>query len=97
MAYSRLPVQLWQPIACLILEAAYEATLLAAACNAQRGASPAVLLTRLGGGAFGNPDDWIDRAIWRALRTVQHHPLQVVLVSRHAPDRAALAMAEAFA
>jgi hypothetical protein len=49
-----------------VLEAAYEATLLAAVLNARRGRSNIVLLTRLGGGAFGNDDDWITTAMERA-------------------------------
>ena len=49
-----------------MLEAAYEGTLLAGLINAARGASNRVLLTRLGGGAFGNADDWIDAAMLRA-------------------------------
>src|SRR5712691_363585 len=38
----------------------YEATMLAAALNKQRGASNVVLLTLLGGGAFGNEAEWIN-------------------------------------
>ena len=38
----------------LVLEAAYEATMWSAVLNARRGASKVVLLTLLGGGAFGN-------------------------------------------
>ena len=49
VAYSALPAPQWQPFAQLVLEAAYEATLLAALLNAHRGASSIVLLTRLGG------------------------------------------------
>lgn len=37
-----------------MLEAAYEARLLAGILNERRGMSNRVLLTRLGGGAFGN-------------------------------------------
>jgi hypothetical protein len=51
----------------LVLEAAYEATMLAAVLNKQRGASNVVLLTLLGGGAFGNKAEWINAAIRRAL------------------------------
>ncbi len=38
----------------VVLEAAYEARLLAGILNERRGMSNRVLLTRLGGGAFGN-------------------------------------------
>jgi hypothetical protein len=51
----------------LVLEAAYEATMLAAVLNKQRGASNVVLLTLLGGGAFGTKAEWINAAIRRAL------------------------------
>lgn len=82
VAYSSLPAGDWAEFAQLVLEAAYEATLLAAVLNQRRGASPRLLLTRLGGGAFGNRAEWIDAAIDRALRLCQHQPLHVVHVSR---------------
>ena len=40
-----------------------------------------MFLTRLGGGAFGNPDAWIDDAIVRAIEQVQGADLEVFLVS----------------
>jgi hypothetical protein len=64
-----------------VLEAAYEATLLAAAEQARGGSAQTVLLTRLGGGAFGNPDDWIDGAINRGLAGAHYEGLDVRLVS----------------
>ena len=82
VAYSRLPAHEWEPLARLVLEAAYEATLLAGVLNARRGASPRVLLTRLGGGAFGNEAAWINSAINRALASVAGQNLQVLAVSR---------------
>ena len=45
-----------------------KATMWATVLNAQRGASNAVLLTSLGGGAFGNDETWIDAAMRRALQ-----------------------------
>jgi hypothetical protein len=63
------------------LEAAYEATMLAAVLNKQRGASDVVLLTLLGGGAFGNADEWIHGAIRRALTMMSGFALDVRLVS----------------
>src|SRR5450759_395896 len=68
VAYSHVPPSHWEPFASLVLQAAYEDTILAAALNAQRGASKIVLLTQLGGGAFGNHDDWIYAAMRRALK-----------------------------
>ena len=49
VAYSRVPSSHWGAFASLVLQAAYEATMLAAVLNAQRGASNVVLLTQLGG------------------------------------------------
>ena len=76
----------WAPLACLVLEAAYEATLWAAVINAQRGASRTVLLTMLGGGAFGNDDAWIRAALERAITQVDGHGLDIVIVSYTAPS-----------
>ena len=81
VAYSGLPSSSWAPFARLVLEAAYEATLLSGVLNAARGASNRVLLTRLGGGAFGNDESWIDDAMARALRIAGRYDLQVVVVS----------------
>ena len=73
---------LWQPFARLVLEAAYEATLLAGVINAAKpGGSNSIYLTLLGGGAFGNPREWILDAIRRALDTVSDQALDVWLVS----------------
>ena len=41
------------------------------------GGSNRVVLTRLGGGAFGNEDPWIDDAIMRALRLVEPAGLDI--------------------
>ncbi|QDI79214.1 hypothetical protein E8E01_01620 [Methylorubrum populi] len=86
VAYARLPTELWAPFARLVLEAAYEGTLLAGVLNAARGASNRVLLTRLGGGAFGNADAWIDGAILRALRLARGYDLDVAIVSCGPPS-----------
>lgn len=81
VAYSPVPAEGWAPLARLVLEAAYEATLRAACWLRQNGGSATVLLTRLGGGVFGNRDAWIDEAIGRALRCVARAGLDVRLVS----------------
>jgi hypothetical protein len=88
VAYTRVPSALWKPFATLVLEAAYEATLLEAVINAARGVSNIVLLTLLGGGAFGNDAGWIYQAIRRALTTVVTAGLDVRIVSygRPSPD-----------
>ena len=94
VAYTRVPPSHWEAFASLVLEAAYEATMLAAVLNAQRGVSNVVLLTQLGGGAFGNRDDWIHGATRRALETMSGMDLDVRLVSYGAPSRALVQMAE---
>ena len=77
-----------KPFASLVLQAAYEATMWAAVLNAQRGASNVVLLTQLGGGAFGNQDDWINTAMRRSLELMLEFDLDVRLVSYGTPSRA---------
>jgi hypothetical protein len=56
VAYAPVPPAFWESFASIVLEAAYDATMAAAVLNAKRGASNVVLLTQLGGGAFGNHD-----------------------------------------
>jgi hypothetical protein len=72
----------------LVLEAAYEATILEGVLNKARGASPIVNLTLLGGGAFGNHFNWILDAMRRALSLAGDHALDVRLVSFSDPDPA---------
>jgi hypothetical protein len=80
VAYSTIGRSAWESFARLVLEAAYEATLLAAVEQAGAGGSRTVLLTRLGGGAFGNDKGWIDDAILRALSIVEYAGLDIKLV-----------------
>ena len=97
VAYTRVPSPHWKLFASLILDAAYEATMLAAVLNARRGGSNVVLLTLLGGGAFGNEDDWIYAAIRRALKMMSGFGLDVRLVSYGTPSREILRIAKDFA
>lgn len=71
VAYSELSAERWANFARLVLEASYEATLLVAALAARQGGSNMVLLTQLGGGAFGNDSDWIMAAMERALQVAE--------------------------
>jgi hypothetical protein len=89
VAYSDLPPQQWQRFATLVLEAAYEATLLAAVLNRERTGCPTVFLTSLGGGVFGNPAEWIEAARTSALRSasVRGCDLDVRLVSYGVPAK----------
>jgi hypothetical protein len=77
VAYARAPWQLWRAFAILILEAAQ--------LKARRGASNVVLLTQLGGGAFGNEPAWIKEAMVGALRKSADSALHVKLVSYGEP------------
>lgn len=86
VAYGSVRQQHWAAFAHLVLDAAYEATMLAAVINARRGASNIVLLTLLGGGAFGNAPEWIHAAIKRAVEKVQGFDLDVRLVSYGRPS-----------
>ena len=72
--------RLWEPLARLILEASYEATLLAAVrsqIKQQDATRPPdiehhrVFLTFLGGGVFRNESSWIGNAIGSALARVE--------------------------
>jgi hypothetical protein len=81
VAYNRLPGGDRVPLATLVLEAAYEATLRAAVVNMQRGRSNVVFLTLLGGGAFGNHLDWIYHAMRRAVDLVIDAGLDIRIVS----------------
>lgn len=86
LGYSQLPSRQWEPFARLVLEATYEATLLAAAEQAAAGGSNTVLLTRVGGGVFGNELPWIDAAIERALGVVADAGLDVRIVGHRDLD-----------
>jgi hypothetical protein len=96
VAYSSVRPSAWEAFARLILEATYEATLLAAVDQANGGGSNIVLLTSVGGGAFGNNDDWIHDAIVRALGIVEHAGLDIRLVSHGRIHDSNRAIAEQF-
>lgn len=96
VACTRVAPSCWETFASLVLQAAYEATIWAAADNAQRGASDMVLLTSLGGGAFGNDERWIYDAMARGLKLASNIALDVRIVSYGAPSAALLQMAKAF-
>ncbi len=96
VAYSGLDATTWAGLARLVLEAAYEATLRIAALTAARGGSRRVLLTRLGGGAFGNDEAWINDALLRALLMARDWDLEVCLVSYGPPVPATRALLDAW-
>ncbi|MAG94705.1 MAG: hypothetical protein CMJ48_13310 [Planctomycetaceae bacterium] len=81
VAYSVHTEDLWADFAQLVLEAAYEATICAAILNCRETRNNELFLTLLGGGAFGNRDDWIFTAIERALTQFADVLLDVSIVS----------------
>ena len=96
LAYSQVPASYWQAFASLVLEAAYEATMWSAVLNTMREKSNIVLLTLLGGGAFGNEDEWILGAMRRGFEQVSACELDVRIVCYHAPSRAVLTLVKDF-
>ncbi|MDA0283997.1 MAG: hypothetical protein O3B86_11655 [Planctomycetota bacterium] len=81
VAYSPHPDALWAHFAQLVLEASYEATMCAAVLNSARTGCNKVYLTLLGGGAFGNRNEWIISAIHRAVNSFAKFELDVSIVS----------------
>jgi hypothetical protein len=67
----------WEAFARIVLEAAYEATLLTAKLNSK---SNIVYLTYLGGGVFGNDIEWIKDAIAYAVNKTKHLGLDIRIV-----------------
>lgn len=68
-----VPDDSWEPLATLVLEAAYEATLWAGVAAAARAGVPRgnVYLCGLGLGVFGNEPAWVANAIGRAVATLR--------------------------
>ena len=76
--------ELWKPFASLILEAAYEATLLTAVKN--KNYTNKVFLTLLGGGVFGNNESWIINSIKSSLKNTENYGLDIKIVSYDQPS-----------
>jgi len=81
IAYHGEERQSWRLFAKLVLEAAYEATLHYALLQKRRTGNRKVYLTLLGGGAFGNPKEWILAALKKVLDQFNDSGLDVRLVS----------------
>jgi len=81
VAYSRLSSHQWERFARLILDAAYEATFAAALIQSKESENKTLFLTLLGGGAFGNDQQWILDAISRACKLYRSADLSVRIVS----------------
>lgn len=79
--YSSIAPARWEAFARLILEATYEATFHAALLNRERTGSNKLFLTLVGGGVFGNKDEWIGEAVLRSIRMFSNHDLDVNFIS----------------
>lgn len=81
VAYGGPPPHQWEPLARLVLEASYEATILTARrCGIDR-----VYLTLLGGGVFGNDKTWIEDSVLRALSMAGGLDVRIVSRGRSSP------------
>lgn len=78
---SKFPVVMWEEIGRIVLEASYEATICTTLLNQIGSGNKTAYLTFLGGGAFGNPMNWITDAIKRALDLYRGKDLDVAFVS----------------
>jgi hypothetical protein len=87
VAYSEHAASLWQRFARLVLEASYEATICTAILNSTQNGSNKLFLTLLGGGAFGNENQWIISSIQRTLDLYKHVDLDVLIVSYHSSNQ----------
>lgn len=96
VAYTQHSPQLWQPLATLVLEAAYEATFCAAIQNKDRTGCNQVFLTLLGGGAFGNSPDWIINSIRRSLQQYSDSGLNIAIVSYGSSNRSVQQLIQEF-
>lgn len=72
---------LWEPLARIILEASYEATILAGIINFFETKNPRVYLTQLGGGVFGNKDSWISEAIFSAIKRTAKYSVPINIIN----------------
>jgi hypothetical protein len=74
VAYNNIHPEHWEPFASLVLEASYEALFHVALQNQK---SNKVVLTAVGGGAYGNDMKWIANAIGKALAKFKGCNLEV--------------------
>ena len=86
VSYSSIEKKLWRDFAKMILDATYEATFLVALKNVERTANNKLFLTLIGGGAFGNDNDWIFDALAKSIRKFSKTPLDVNIVSHAASN-----------
>lgn len=81
VAYSGIDVSKFEIFGRLILEATYEATILAGIINKQNKGCNKIFITMVGGGVFGNPHSWIVDAIRRSVNIYKNYGLDISIVS----------------
>ena len=81
IAYNQSPATDWEPLARAVLNASYDATLHVARLRAEQTGCRTVYLTLLGGGAFGNPTQWILDAMHEATLRHAQSGLDIAVVS----------------
>ena len=96
VAYSSLPAARFGPFAQLVLRSSYEATFHVALQNYARTGNAQLYLTLLGGGAFGNMDYWIEKALLAALHQFAQTPLRVNIISYGEPSTLVRSILEKF-
>ena len=80
--YSKVKdTKLWEPLARIILEASYEATLLAGIINFSETGNTDIFLTQLGGGVFGNHSTWIANSIQKSINEVTKYQVPVHIIN----------------
>ena len=88
VAYSSVGSDHWEAFAQLILDATYEATILAGIINKRKTQNNKLFLTLVGGGAFGNKEEWIVKALKSNLMKYQYAGLDIQFVSYGQPSQA---------
>lgn len=81
VAYSQIDSFYWEYFARVILEALYESTLYVGMMNMEKNNSNLLYLTLVGGGAFGNEENWILESMQKAINKFKNVPLDVKIVS----------------
>jgi len=77
IAYHSAPSAYWEPFAKCVLNSAYQSTLAAAVINKREKKRQTVFLTLIGGGVFGNENEWIANAIKLAVQEYKSFPLDI--------------------
>lgn len=81
VAYTQIEFFYWESFSRIILEALYESTLYSGMLNMENNNSNSVFLTLVGGGAFGNEENWILESMFKAINKFKNVPLDIKIVS----------------